>query len=418
MFRSGLAGFVLWLRGDGFDALLDLLLPLSLLTLRLEPGQDPTVMVLVLCFWLTAKLLLRARFNTLYLVLVGLLLICVSTLIGQTSVSSSPTDLIVFLLAFAAGVGRSRPQWRASLWALSLMGVVALMLFHWKHDSNDNLTFLAEWLPLSPLLDSVGRIAAIAINRSAYLLGLVVLCCWSLFRFGGRGLQKAVSAVLLLLAYALAVLTGSRAGAWLPILVIVLIEVLWHWRLRVKVVAVSVAILALSALLCVLIYLPGSPLAYRNLSDAGRAEVAHCFLAKSVQSPSALMVGYGGDVVSLACKSETRNPRIIASGLTHAHNVFLQILADNGLICVVGLVALLFVALRNGLAMLVAGDAVQGSIALGSALFFVGFGLIESTLIHVLLQQVLAGYLLSASWSSEWSSERVGRGIAREGQSV
>ena len=359
-------------------------------------------MVVLLSFWLAAKMLLRARETPLCLVLSGVLLVCLSTLIGQTSVSSSPVDLIVFLLAFAAGIGRARCHWRVSLWALSLIGLVALCAFHWKRDLNDNLAVLVEWMPRSPLLESVGRIASIAINRSAYILGLVVLCCWSLFRYGSRGIWRVLAAVLMSLAYGLAVLTGSRAGAWLPVLVIVLVEAFWRLRLsmQARVVPIAVAILASSALLCVLIYFPGSPLAYRNRSDAGRAEVAHCFLAKSVQSSSVFLFGYGGDAVSLACKGETRNPRIIPSGLTHAHNVFLQVLADNGLICLLGLLALLFFALRNGLAMLLAGDPVQGSIAFGSALFFIGFGLIESTLIHVLLQQILAGYLLSASWPS------------------
>ena len=411
MFQSYLAGFVLWLRGVGFEGLLDLLLPLSLLTFLAEPGRDPLSMIALLSFWLAVKLLSSAQGNSLYLVLLGVLLVCVSTLIGQASVSSSPTDLIVFLLAFAAGLGRARRHWRVSLWALALVGVVAMVLFRWKHGVNDNLAVLVEWLPRSSLLEGVGRIAEIAINRSAYILGLVFLSCWSLFRYGSRGFLRVVAAALLFLAYALAVLTGSRAGAGLPILVLVLIEFFWRLRfcIQARVVPITIAILSSSALFCALIYLPGSPLAYRNLSDAGRAEVAHCFLSKSVQSPSTFLFGHGGDVVNLACKNETRNPHIIPSGLTHAHNVFLQILADNGLICLAGLVALLFVALRNGLAMLVAGDAVQGSIAVGSALFFIGFGLIESTLIHVLLQQVLAGYLLSASWPSE----RAYRGVRR-----
>ena len=359
-------------------------------------------MVLVLSAWLAVKLLLRARDFAVYLVLFGVLLVCVSTLIGQTAVSSSPTDLIVVLLAFAVGLGRARFQWRISLWSLSLLGVLALVVFHWKQDVNDNLVVFAQWLPHSSLFESVGRIAGIAINRSAYLLGLSVLACWSILRYGSLGMRRLVAAGLLILAYALALLTGSRAGAGMPLLVLAVLEVSWWLRawLRTRVALMSASVLLVSTLLCVLIYLPGSPLAYRNRSDAGRAEVAHCFLAKTVQSPSALLFGYGGDAVSLACKGETRNTRIIPTGLTHAHNVFLQVLADHGLICLLGLVGLLFMALRNGLSLLLSGDAVQGSIAAGSALFFIGFGLIESTLIHVLLQQVLSGYLLASAWPS------------------
>ena len=112
------------------------------------------------------------------------------------------------------------------------------------------------------------------------------------------------------------------------------------------------------------------------------------------------MTGQGGDRVSLACQRLTLPNPGKKLGPSHAHNAFLQTLADYGLPAALMLVTVVGLSLRNSLRMIAAGEALQGSMALSLGLFMLGSALVESTLITTSLQQVLSGYLLAVAWPS------------------
>lgn len=391
----------MWRRHPGAEAWLDALLPIAVLVVGVQRGGDPPALVLTLSLWLALKLILKALVDPPYWVLLGVLLVCEATLLRQTVAVASPTDLLLFLLAFSVGLGRTRSQWLITAWMVSLIAIVALTTWHGVADQLNSNVSLLPWGALQQALqDVVVRIGGIAINRSAYLLGFVVLSAWSLFRHARQAWVRYPALVLALLAYAFAFLTGSRAGVGVPVLVIVVTELCWRCRHRLSAMATPLAIGALAVLLAsaALLYQPGSPLAYRSRSDSGRAEVAHCFLRHSMSDPLSFALGHGASEISSACKSETRNPRFIADGLSHAHNVFLQILADHGAVALVVLAIFAFSALRASLLLLASGECFMGFLSLSSVLFFLGFGLVESTLLHVSLLQVCSGYLLASAW--------------------
>jgi O-antigen ligase len=101
--------------------------------------------------------------------------------------------------------------------------------------------------------------------------------------------------------------------------------------------------------------------------------------------------------VSDHCASKVFLPER-TTGIPHAHNLFLQVLADHGLVSLVLLLialGLTFQRLFQGLA----GD--QGPLcrlALACALFILMSSLVESTLLKTSLQQVISGYLLAVAW--------------------
>lgn len=402
-------------RDPGAEAWLDALLPLAVVVVGLQRGGDPPALVFTLSLWLALKLILKAVVQPIFWVLLGVLLVCMASLLQQSTAVSSPTDLLVFLLALAVGFGRTRSQWRLTAWMVTCIAIAALTACHWvSHELNSNADLLPAWAALrQDLQRAVVRIGGIAINRSAYLLGFVVLSAWSLFRHERCHLLRCLALLCVAVAYGLAFLTGSRAGAGLPVLVILVVEVCWFGRRFLMQWSGKIAIFFMASLLAcgVFLYHPSSPFAYGNVSDSGRAEVAHCFLRHSSSDPVTLLMGHGGDVTGAACRLETRNPRFVAEGLRHAHNTFLQILADQGLVCVVALLGLVFLGLRSALLVIAAGDGLQGFLALSFWLFFMGFGMLESTLLHVSLLQVCSGYLLASAWP-RWATGRTAAAAA------
>ena len=388
------------LHHPGAEAWLDVLLPMAVLAVGVQRGADPPALVLTLSLWLLLKVLLRAVAHPIFWVLFGVVLACQATWLQQHAAVSSPTDLLLFLAAFAVGMGRSRSQWRVSLWMLSAMVLASLFAYQLRPDANGNLAMIPWGMLPVGLVDQVGRIGGIAVNRSAYLFDLMALSAWSLYRFAPRNGWRRLAAAMAALAYALAFMTGSRAGAGLPLLLVLLLEICWRCRVRWSAMAMPMA-LAITLLLgglSTLFYLPGSPLAYRTINDAGRADVAHCFLHQSLQSPEIFWFGSGGDRVSQICKRATQNPRVVPSGLRHAHNTFIQVLADHGAVALMALLALLVLSLRQALSLMASGDGELGAFALAAVLLFVAFSLVESVLLHVSLVQVLAGYTLAAAW--------------------
>lgn len=396
-----------WLESLTWDALLDVLLPLSLFTLLLQRSSDPMGMVLLMVIWLGLKLVLRTNIAPFYWYFLGVLAICLAMLTHQIS-NSSPSDLLLVLLAFSVGVGRKREEWRASFWILLFIALAALFTFeldNYDRDYtrfNDNLKiipfqYLRDLLPAEAL-----RLQRITINRSGYILGIVGILGFTLARHSNRNWPRYFAFTLGLIAYGLAFCTGSRAAAGFPVLVLLFAELAWCFRGQLRRLATPVAImvLMLGLMINLSMYLPSSPFSKNNPSDIGRANVAQCFFSQSSSSWSTLLTGQGGDRVSLECQRLTVPNPGRNLGPSHAHNAFLQTLADYGLPAALMLVTVVGLSLRNSLRMIAAGDALQGSMALSLGLFMLGSALVESTLITTSLQQVLSGYLLAVAWPS------------------
>ena len=85
-------------------------------------------------------------------------------------------------------------------------------------------------------------------------------------------------------------------------------------------------------------------------------------------------------------------------GIPHAHNAFLQALADQGLVTFVLMVITLGLTFQRLLVGLCGDAAPLCMTGLGCALFILASSLVESTLLKTSLQQVLTGYLLAMPW--------------------
>lgn len=375
----------------------DLLLPLSLVGLIWERSGNPAGMVWILAIWIGLKFVRWLPAQPVYGVLIGVLSVILSAVIHPVS-GSAPTDLLLVLLAFAAGLQQTKHQWRIALW-LVLATVVVSLPFVELSRFNGNLDVI-PWTALRDALPQEAvRIQKVTINRSAYLYGLFSLIGYGLWRSERHVWPSVLTAVLGCLSFVLAFATGSRAAFFFPLITVVVIELCWRHRQWVARHgrALAAAVLALSLLFNLMLYAPSSPLANLNPSDAGRARVAQCFVHQALQSLPDLASGQGYDRVSDHCAARIFLPGH-TQGIPHAHNVFVQALADQGLVTFVLLaiaLGLIFQRLFMGLGSDAAPLCLTG---LACALYILASSLVESTLLKTSLQQVVTGYLLAIAW--------------------
>ena len=364
-----------------------------------ERSGNPVGMVGVLVLWISLKFLRRLPAQPLYGVLIGMLAVILSALIHPIS-ESAPTDLLLVLLAFAAGLQQSEDQWRVALWIVLATVIVSLPFVEFDR-YNSNLDAI-PWSVVRDLLPQEAvRIQKITINRSGYLYGLFALVGYGLFRTEVRPWMSRLAAVVGSFSFVMALGAASRAAAVFPIVVVVLSEMFWrnrYWVAR-RAQSLTAVVLVLSLMFNVILYWPTSPLAAGDPADVGRANIAQCFVRQAARSFPELLVGQGYDRVSDHCAERVFLPVPgRTKGIPHAHNVFVQALADQGLVTLM-LMVMAFAVILHRLFLGLGGDAAPLClIGLSCALFILASALVESTLLKTSLQQVISGYLLSVAW--------------------
>ena len=364
-----------------------------------ERSGNPVGMVGVLVLWIALKFLRWVPAQPLYGVLIGVLAVILSALIHPIS-ESAPTDLLLVLLAFAAGLQQSKDQWRVALWIVLATVIVSLPFVEFDR-YNSNLDAI-PWSVVRDLLPQEAvRIQKITINRSGYLYGLFALVGYGLVRAEVRPWMSRLAAVVGSLSFVMALGTASRAAAVFPMAVVVLSEMFWrnrHWVAR-RAQSLTAVVLVLSLMFNVILYWPTSPLAAGDPADVGRANIAQCFVRQAAGSLPDLVIGQGYDRVSDHCAERVFLPvPDRTKGIPHAHNVFVQALADQGLVTLM-LMVMAFAVILHRLFLGLGGDAAPLClIGLACALFILASALVESTLLKTSLQQVISGYLLAVAW--------------------
>ena len=375
----------------------DLLLPLSLMGLVWERSGNPAGMVWILAIWCGLKFLRWLPAQPVYGALIGVLVVILSAVIHPIS-GSAPTDLLLVLLAFAAGLQQTKDQWRIGLWLVLATAIFSLPFVEFSR-FNGNLdaipwTALREALPQEAI-----RIQKITINRSAYLYGLFALIGYGLWRTERRFWPSVLAAVLGCLSFVLAFGTGSRAALFFPLATVVVTELCWRHRQWVAKRArpLAASLLLFSLLFNLTLYWPSSSVVTGDPADVGRANIAQCFVGQALSSLPNLVTGQAYDRVSEHCAARVFLPGR-SKGIPHAHNVFLHALADQGLVTLLLMVIALAVTLQRLLIGLVGDAGPLCFTGLGCALFILASSLVESTLLKTSLQQVVSGYLLAIAW--------------------
>ena len=390
---------------------LDVLLPLSILGLAFERNADPLWMILILTLWCVLKFVNKLSEQPIYGVLIGVLMVSLGAIVHPLSTSSS-SDLILVLMAFAAGLQQTNKYWQVALFMLLAGVIVAIPFVEFGKTLNGNLGFIPFSSVQEVLPQYAVRIQKITINRSGYLFGLMALAGCGLWRFSRHGTMSWLAGIGGAISFVLAFATGSRAAFVLPVVAVIFAECCWRWRVRATRSSgqLACAVLAIAMTLNLLLYLPMSPLAYRNTSDAARADVAQCFVKQSLDRWPEVVVGAGFDRRSDNCFEITeKNPKSqYEKGIPHAHNAFLQVLGDQGLIAFLLMILSFWLVLRRLFDALRWDDLGIAWTGLACVFFILLSGIVESTLIKTSLQQVVTGYLLSTAWMVPSGNEKQG----------
>jgi hypothetical protein len=262
-------------------------------------------------------------------------------------------DYILALISFVAAF-----QLKASLWKLFFtlfaiyvpLASVVTLLIHGVDNPGENFT-----------------VGALSIQQTAFLIGTCLTISMSFLLNGLNQKRSAKRKLLIVVTWLcvsllngfLVVQTQSRAGLGLPIISIVavvlavslpslnrsvdgLIQRVAPARqvLRVK---ISLALALLSGLgLAVWAILAQTYASPENLNnDLHRLYLLRCYFGAMFSSPNRFLYGLGFTNTSTWLCDEG-----LHRGLTHAHNIFAQVAADNGFFAMLGLIVVAVLLLR------------------------------------------------------------------------
>lgn len=398
---------------DRLDGLLDAAIPVAVSLLCFD---QRTPAFLTLLVWLILRLVQQVPRYPLALIFLLLLGAQAGQFVLERDLQpSSASDPFVIGLGFVAMVGRSSRQWRSTL------GWIALSLIP-----------LAIWAlgqdPSLPLDLPVG-----GLNRLGFLLGLLQLSAWASAWLSTSLWSRCACIGLVVLAMPMTLHNGSRVAFFAPLVALILASCsallllrprpdlaepwlcMMRWR-RSLLSGALLASLLISAFVVWQWYFSPATLSQLNgLSDRGRFETAACWAHQPLKRGGEkflLGLGYNQAVQKRCTGKQLQALRVMKrpSGLPHAHNLFAQIFAENGILGLVSLSLVLvlsfwrlWLSLRRESAAGVCDLAFLYSLPVVLYLLFNGF--VSSFQIFLMSNQLLIGASLASLWPPKsWRS--------------
>lgn len=352
---------------------LDLLLPLAALLFLLP--LNPLLSSLPASAWVMAQLVLapQERRWALWPLALVLLLMARTWWLNEMPHPASAQDglLLVASLLAATGVAQRRWPWLLRLPLLALPWLIPQL-------------GPKPWIP-NPLAGP---------NQGGYLLGLLLLLAvgWLWQRsqpWWGRLLAGGAAALALLMVWQ----TGSRAAliSSLGALALVLLRERAAkgqlWRDLLGLLGLAAGAVALKQLLRPSSTgLPGLHLS----SDLGRLEIGQCYIQLPFSGSNRLLYGVGFERPKDFCHQQ------IHGGVAdHAHNLYLQLWADSGLLGLLGLgllLALLLISWKRAEPLL---DPLARRVGQAALVYTLLQGCFDLSLLHWPVTQVFTGVLLA-----------------------
>ena len=389
-----------------FDRVVDAAWPIAVGLLCLDARYAAFLTMLA---WLILRLLLQIQRYPLAAVFLLLLGAQAGQFVLERDLQpSSASDPLVIALGFVAMLGRNEAQWTCTLRWLAL-AIVPLALWASGQD------------PSVRLDPPVG-----GINRLGFLLGLLQLSAWAAAGLSRSWRSRLIYGVLALVSVPIILHNGSRVALLAPPLAVVMTVVLavWHcsewlprgwtvllrWRRQILIIFFA-CVLALSAIVAKSWYLNPSVPGGNVLSDRGRLDTALCWVRQPLRrGEEKLLLGLGyNQKVQRYCGSKHVPSMVEAGrpdGLPHAHNLFAQVVAENGLLGLLSLGSVLLLLARQVLV----ADASQGQFM--RRIFFFGMplmfylamnSLVSSFQLFAMTNQLLVGLGLASLWSGPHS---------------
>ena len=349
-----------------------------------------TTLMIWICCRLTVLAEKRGHHNW---ILLGLALANLGTIVldrGQKP--SDPSDILIIALSLAAGLQRSKEQWRhsASLIALCMVpvGIAALL--------NEPGTLL--------------QFPEFNVNRLSFFLGLVAITGYAATRWEIRPMHRFGWATLTTVAVPLGLMTGSRAALAAPAIAISLSWILsTYFKKRnesntkiirkVRWASMLASLTAISGLTAFFWYAGAQDSVENRLNDHNRFETAACWFNAPIERGVA-MTGLGlNNKVRKHCDGKNL-PRMgklgHTKGLPHAHNVASQAMGEMGIPGLAVVAGTTIWAIRIAVKQLKdRRDISMTHLTVTTLIYLVITGATTSHYIYLMINQALIGYLLS-----------------------
>jgi O-antigen ligase len=231
---------------------------------------------------------------------------------------------LIVALSFAAGMDRTREQWKRALaWMASCIVPLLALSLHAGPD----------------MIQGASSFTGFNINKLGFLAGLLTVIAYGWLRQLQSPWSRAVAIAAIAMGISEVILTQSRAALAVPILAIAIdILVSRRWTMR-QCLIIGMLCTALSSGAIYSWYFNQEPnkisSAENRLSDINRFNTIECWFQSTTQSKRGFLLGlgYGKPAQEHCGPKEIPNLRKMekGKGLQHAHNFYAQIFAETGL---------------------------------------------------------------------------------------
>ena len=298
-------------------------------------------------------------------------------------------DILLIVASFMAtcGIKKNRLEMllKANLGALPIIWIAGI-----NQNMMQGIMLRAPWVPNL----MVGK------NQCAYVIGilLIISICWI---WSSKDNKKAQTLSGLMTAVALVMLwqIQSRAAllaGFLGLAIVYLMQQAKKEKLK-KSIGICVA-LAAAVIFSIRIMRPNSvitPLGFDFYSDLGRLQVQECFVNLPLTGNNRFIYGVGFERGGLFCKQE-----VISGVLDHAHNLYIQLWANAGILGIGGLLLCLIMILSKW-NQIYKKDLTSFLTMVGIAgtAYTLIQGVFDASILYWPLLQILTGMLIAIPWA-------------------
>jgi len=299
-------------------------------------------------------------------------------------------DILIIVASFMASCGIKK----SNLEILLKSNLVALPIA-WIAGINQNMMqgilLKGPWVPNF----MVGK------NQCAYLIGLLLIIsiCW-LWSSKSFKKDKIASGLMAAIATLMLWQLQSRAAlvaAFTALAIVFLMQQAKGGKIN-KSIGICVA-LGATVILSIKLMRPNSvitPLGFDFYSDLGRLQIQKCFLNLPLTGNNRFIYGVGFERGSLFCKQE-----VISGVLDHAHNLYIQLWANAGILGIGGLLLCLAMIFSKW-NQIYKKDLISFITMVGIAgtAYTLIQGIFDASILYWPLLQVLTGVILAIPWAT------------------
>lgn len=238
-------------------------------------------------------------------------------------------------------------------------------------------------------------------NQCAYLIGLLLIIsvCW-LWSSKSSKKEKITSGLMAAIATIMLWQLQSRAAlitAFMALAIVFIIQQAKGGKIA-KSIGVCVA-LGATVILSIKLMRPNSvitPFGFDFYSDLGRLQIQECFANLPLTGNNRFIYGVGFERGGLFCKQE-----VISGVLDHAHNLYIQLWANSGILGIGGLL-LCLIMIFSKWNQIYRKESSSFLIMVGIAgtAYTLIQGVFDASILYWPLLQTLTGVLLAVPWTA------------------